>query len=59
MHFDHVQTGSGPTQPSIQCVPEALSLGVKWLGHEGDHSLPLLQYAFTVWCLNNHRDWIF
>jgi hypothetical protein len=28
----------GPTQPPIQCVPGALSLGVKWLGCEADHS---------------------
>jgi hypothetical protein len=30
----------GPTQPPIQWVPEALSLGVKQLGHEADHSPP-------------------
>jgi hypothetical protein len=30
----------GPTQPPIQCVPGALSLGVKQLGHEADHSPP-------------------
>jgi hypothetical protein len=28
----------GPTQPPIQWVPGALSLGVKWPGHEPDHS---------------------
>jgi len=28
----------GPTQPPIQWVPGALSLGVKQLGHEADHS---------------------
>jgi hypothetical protein len=28
----------GPTQPPIQGVPGALSLGVKWPGHEADHS---------------------
>jgi hypothetical protein len=28
----------GPTQPPIQWVPEALSIGVKWLGCEADHS---------------------
>jgi hypothetical protein len=27
-----------PNQPPIQWVPGALSLGVKWLGHEADHS---------------------
>jgi hypothetical protein len=36
----HVQTGSGPTQPLIQWVSGALSLGVKWLGREADHSRP-------------------
>jgi hypothetical protein len=30
----------GPTQPPIQWVPGALSLGVKQLGHEADHSPP-------------------
>jgi hypothetical protein len=30
----------GPTQPPIEWVPGALSLGVKWLGHEADHSPP-------------------
>jgi hypothetical protein len=28
----------GLTQPHIQWIPRALSLGVKWLGHEADHS---------------------
>jgi hypothetical protein len=30
----------GPTQPPIQWVPGALSLGVRLLGHEADHSPP-------------------
>jgi hypothetical protein len=30
----------GPTQPPIQWVPWALSLGVKRLGREADHSPP-------------------
>jgi hypothetical protein len=30
----------GPTQPPIQWVPGALSLGVKQLGHEAEHSPP-------------------
>jgi hypothetical protein len=33
-----VQTGSGPTQPHIQWVLGALSLGVKRTGPEADHS---------------------
>jgi hypothetical protein len=32
------RTALEPTQPSIQWVPGALSLGAKWLGCEADHS---------------------
>jgi hypothetical protein len=50
------------TQPSIQGVPGAFSLGVKWPGHDADHSLVLRsknecsytstpQYALMAWCL--------
>jgi len=34
------RTALGSTQPPIQWVPGALSLGVKQLGHEADHSPP-------------------
>jgi hypothetical protein len=34
------RTALWPTQPPIQWVPGALSLGVKWLGCEADHSTP-------------------
>jgi hypothetical protein len=30
----------GPTQPPVQWVPRALSLGIKRTGREADHSLP-------------------
>jgi len=30
----------GPTQTSLQWVPGALSPGLKWPEHEGDHSPP-------------------
>jgi hypothetical protein len=54
----------GPTQPPIQWVAGAFSLGVKRPGRKADHSPPCsaevknawsytstLQYAFTTWCL--------
>jgi hypothetical protein len=34
------RTSLGPTQPPIQWVPGALSLGVKQPGREADHSSP-------------------
>jgi hypothetical protein len=34
------RTAPGPTQPLIQWVPGALSLGVKWPEREADHSPP-------------------
>jgi hypothetical protein len=63
------RTALGPTQPPIQWVPGALSLGVKRPGHEADHSPPssaevkdewsctsTLLYVFMAWCLIKHRD---
>jgi hypothetical protein len=64
------RTALEPTQPPVQWVPwEALSLGVKRLGREADHSPPSTaevknawnytstpQYVFMVWCLFKHRD---
>jgi hypothetical protein len=34
------RTALEPTQPPIQWISGASSLGVKWPGHEGDHSHP-------------------
>jgi hypothetical protein len=63
------RTALGPTQPPIQWVPGALSLGVKRPGREADHSSPSSaevknawsytstpQYVFMAWCLVKHRD---
>jgi hypothetical protein len=57
------------TQPPIRWAPGALSLGVKGLGREADHSPPsstavknawnctsIPQYVFMEWCLVKHRD---
>jgi hypothetical protein len=65
----NIDADLGPTQPPIQWVPGALSLGVKWPGREADHSPPssvgvknarsytsISQYAFMAWCLVKHRD---
>jgi hypothetical protein len=39
----------GPTQPPIQWVPGALSLGVQQLGHEADHSPPSCAEVKNAW----------
>jgi hypothetical protein len=38
-----------PTQPLIQWAPGALSLEVKWLGHEVDHSPPSNAEVKNAW----------
>jgi hypothetical protein len=63
------RTALRPTQPPIQCVRGALSLGVKRPGRDADHSSPSSaevknawsytstpQYVFIAWCLVKHRD---
>jgi hypothetical protein len=63
------RTAPGSTQPPIQWVPGFLSLGVKRLGREADHSPPSSaevknawsynstpQYVFIGWCLVKHGD---
>jgi hypothetical protein len=63
------RTALKPTQPPIQWVLEALSLGLKRQGHETDHSPPSSaevknawsytstpQYVFMAWYSVKHRD---
>jgi hypothetical protein len=58
----------GPTQPSVEWVPGALSPGVKQQGREADHpppsgarvknggAIPPLLHVFMAWCLIKHKD---
>jgi hypothetical protein len=39
----------GSTQPPIQWVPGAISLGIKQPGHEADHSCPSSSEVKNVW----------
>jgi hypothetical protein len=39
----------GPTQPPIQWVPGALSLGLKWQGRESDNSRPYSAEVKNAW----------
>jgi hypothetical protein len=63
------RTALGPTQPPLQWIPGALSLGVKRPGREADHSPPSSfevndawsytstpQYVFMALCLVKHKD---
>jgi len=64
----HVQNSSGAHPPSYLIGTRGLSLGIKGLGHEADHSPPtsvevknawsytsIPQYTFMAWCLVKHR----
>jgi hypothetical protein len=67
--FSGVQISSGLDPPFCPVVTGVLSMGIKWLGYEVDHShastakvnnswsytffSPLV---FTVWCLIKHRN---
>jgi hypothetical protein len=63
------RTALESTQPPIQFVPWAASLGLKRPGREANHSLlfnaevknawsytSTPQYVFMVWCLVKHRE---
>jgi hypothetical protein len=53
------RTALGPTQPPIQWVPGELSLGVKWLGCEADHSPPSSAEVEYVWSYTSTPHYIF
>jgi hypothetical protein len=44
-----IQTGLGPTEPSIELVTGALSRGVKRPGREADHSPPASTEVKCTW----------
>jgi hypothetical protein len=51
----------GPTQPPIQCVPEAVSPVIKRLGREADHSPPSSAEVKNAWSYistPNTSSWI-
>jgi hypothetical protein len=43
------RTALGPTQPPIQCAPDALFFGVKRPGREADHSRPSNAEVKSAW----------
>jgi len=43
------RSAPGPTQPPIQCVPGAPSVGVKRQGCEADHSSPSSAEIMNAW----------
>jgi hypothetical protein len=49
----------GPTQLPIQCVPGALSPGVKRLGREADHIPPSTAEVKNVWSYTSTRQYVF
>jgi hypothetical protein len=53
------RTGLGPTQPPIQWVPGALSLGVKWPEPEADHLPPSNAEVKNAWSYNSTPQYIF
>jgi hypothetical protein len=52
-------TALGPTQPPVQGVPGALSLGVKWPGREADHSLLSSAEVKNAWSYTSIPQYVF
>jgi hypothetical protein len=53
------RTALGPTEPPIQWVPGALSLGVKRPGYETDHSLPSSAEVKNAWSYTSAPQYVF
>jgi hypothetical protein len=49
----------GPTQPPLQCVPGALSPGIKWQGREADHSPPASAKVKKMWIYTSTPPYAF
>jgi hypothetical protein len=49
----------GPIQPPVQWVLEALSPGVKWLGHKADHSPSSSAEVKNVWSYTSTPPFVF
>jgi hypothetical protein len=43
------RSAMGPTQPPIQWVPWAISLGIKWWAREVDHPCPFNAEVKNAW----------
>jgi hypothetical protein len=49
----------GPTQPPIQCIPRALSSGVKRPGSEADHSPQTIAEVNNTWIYTSTPPYAF
>jgi len=47
-----------PTQPPVQRVPGVLSLGIKQLGHEGDHLSSCSAEVENVWSYTSTHPYV-
>jgi hypothetical protein len=59
LFFTSSRTALGPTQPPIQCLPRALSPGVKRPGREADHSPPTSAELKKIWIYTATPTYVF
>jgi hypothetical protein len=55
----HVQTGTADHPVSYAMGTGALTLGVKWQGHEADHSLPTSAKVKKTWIYTSTQPYLF